>query len=135
MSKKCLFPRVISPLNYDKSAWSDLHSLGEFGPSLTVQAQKEEADINTIVRNFGVTGQLPQGLRMPEYGDFDIVDDYRTAIEAVRAAEANFLKVPSALRERLGHDPARFLDFCADPANLEEMRALGLAVPGPVASA
>ncbi|AXH76062.1 MAG: internal scaffolding protein [Microviridae sp.] len=131
-TKKCVFPRVLSGLNYDRAAWSDMHGLECKDPSLAVQSQKDEADINTIVRNFGVTGQLPQGVRIPSYGDFDSVDDYRTAIDAVRAAEASFLAMPSDLRARLGHDPARFVEWCADVGNLEEMRKLGLAVPAPV---
>lgn len=130
-----MFPRVLNPLNFDRGAWSDRHALDDFGPSLAVQSQKDEADINTIVKNFGVTGKLPEGVRIPSYGDFDVVDDYRTAIEMVREAEVNFMKLPSALREKLGHDPARFVDYCADPSNLEEMRTLGLAPSAPVASA
>ncbi|AXH76602.1 MAG: internal scaffolding protein [Microviridae sp.] len=122
-------PRFLDASKYDKRAWSDLHAIDDFGPSLTVQSQKEEADINNIVAAFGVTGQLPQGVRVPTYGDFDAVDDYRTAIEMVREAEANFLKLPSDLRARLDHDPARFVDFASDPSNLEEMRKLGLAPP------
>lgn len=122
-------PRVVNFLKLNLAEWSDAHGLACEDVSLAVQSQKEEADINTIVRNFGVTGQLPQGVRVPSYGDFDGVDDYRTAIDAVRAAEASFLAMPSALREKLGHDPARLVDYCADPANLEEMRSLGLAPP------
>jgi len=126
------FPRNRFLGGFDRSKWSKAHSLECLDPSLTIQSQKEEADINTIVRNFGVTGQLPQGVRIPEYGDFDAVDDFRTAVEAIRAAEASFLAMPSALRARLDNDPARFVEWCADPSNLEEMRTLGLAVPAPV---
>lgn len=126
------FPRVRFLGGFDRAKWSAAHVLKCLDPSLTVQSQKEEADINTIVRNFGVTGQLPQGVRVPEYGDFDAVDDFRSAIEAIRAAEASFLAMPSELRARLDHDPARFVEWCADVGNLEEMRKLGLAVPAPV---
>lgn len=99
------------------------------GPGKTIQSQKDEADINVIVRNFGVTGQLPQGVRVPTYGDFtDCVTDYRSAIEIARAAEESFLALPSDFRARLENDPQRFLEYCADPNNREEMRKLGLAV-------
>lgn len=136
MSKKCEIPKFRNSVNFDRAAWSDLHGLECKDPSLTIQSQKEEADINTIVRNFGVTGQLPQGVRVPSYGDFDGVDDYRSAIDAVRAAEDSFLAMPSDLRARLGNDAGRFVEWCADVNNLEEMRKLGLAVPaaGPGAS-
>lgn len=102
-------------------------------PSLAVQSQKDEADINNIVRSFGVTGKLPQGVRVPTYGDFDSVSDYRTALEAIKDAEKSFLAMPSELRQRFRHDPQQFLEFCADPSNLEEMRKLGLAVAAPAA--
>lgn len=115
--------------NYDPVEVSNATGLECRDPSLAVQSQKDEADINTIVRNFGVTGQLPVGVRTPIYDDFDEVIDYRTAIERAREAEASFLAMPSELRARLDHDPQKFLEYCADPANLEEMRSLGLAVP------
>lgn len=47
-------------------------------PTRAVQSQKEDADINTIVRNFGITGKAPISARVPTYGDFEGVDDYQT---------------------------------------------------------
>lgn len=114
-------------LNYDKKAASLETGLACLDKSLAVQGQKDEADINTIVRNFGVTGRLPEAIRIPTYGDFDGVSDYREAIEAVRAAEESFGKLPSELRAKLQNDPQKFLEYCADPGNVEEMRKLGLA--------
>lgn len=119
--------------SYDRKEVSVATGLFCTEPSLAVQSQKDEADINTIVRNFGITGKLPQGVRIPEYGDFDGVSDYRDAIERVREAEDNFMKLPAELRDRLNHDPARFVEYCADKANLEEMRKLGLAPAAPAA--
>lgn len=118
--------------HYDAKAASDASGISGFGPGKTIQSQKEEADINTIVRNFGVTGKLPQGVRIPTYGDFDGVSDYREALHAIRDAEKAFLQMPSDLRAKLGNDPQRFVEWCADKGNLEEMRKLGLAVPAPV---
>jgi len=121
------FPRVRTISNIDRAAWSKAHGLACADPSLAVQSQKDEADINTIVRNFGVTGRLPQTLRLPEYGDFSGIDDYRTAIEAVRRAEANFLAIPSSIRAEFNNDPGAFADFCSDSANLPKLREWGLA--------
>lgn len=97
--------------------------------SRTVQSQAEEADINTIVRRFGVTGVMPQGLRPPTYQDFEGIFDFQTAQNAVIAAEKAFMAVPADIRARFGNDPARFVEFCSDIKNIEEMRKLGLAVP------
>jgi len=129
-----LFPKVRAFSNLKRAEWSDAHGLKCEDPSRAVQSQKDEADINNIVKAFGVTGQLPVGVKVPTFGDFDGVSDYREAIEVVRAAEAAFLAVPSALREKLGHDPQKFLEWCADEGNLEEMRKLGLAVPAVAAT-
>lgn len=120
--------RRVDTLN--KREWSDLHGLECRDPSRAVQSQKDEADINTIVRNFGVTGKLPASVRVPSYGDFDTVTDYRSALEAIIAAEDSFAQMPSELRARLGHDPARFVDWCADSNNRDEMRKLGLLAEG-----
>lgn len=102
-------------------------------PSLAIQSQKAEADINNIVRNFGVTGRLPASVRLPEYGDFDTVSDYRSAIEAVRAAEAEFSKIPATIRAEFQNDPHAFATYCLDPSNLARLREWGLAPTPPAA--
>jgi len=114
---------------YDAKEASDAVALRCLDPSLAVQSQKEEADINTIVRNFGVTRKLPLTTRVPTYGDFEGVDDYQTALESIRIAEASFMALPSEVRKRFDHNPQLFVEFCSDSANLAEMRKLGLAVP------
>lgn len=116
---------------YDARKVSDDTGLECLDASLAVQSQKDEADINHIVRMFGVTGKLPQSVRVPTYGDFDGVDDYQSALAAIREAEDAFAKMPSEVRIRFGHDPQQFVEFCSDESNLEEMRKLGLAVPAP----
>lgn len=115
--------------NYDMFEASRQSALRCEDPSLTVQSQKEEADINTIVRRFGLTGELPQGVRVPSYGDFDVVNDYRSALEALDSAKRSFAAMPSEVRRRFDNDPGAFVEFCSDSRNLEEMRKLGLAVP------
>lgn len=100
-------------------------------PSLAVQSQKDEADINNILRNFGVTGTVNVPVVLPSYGDFDGIDDYRSALEAVKAAQDSFAALPSNVRERFHNDPGAFLEFCDNPKNLPELRALGLANPEP----
>jgi phage internal scaffolding protein len=99
---------------------------------LTKQSFKEECDINTIVRMFGVTGKVPANVRMPTYGDFEDVGDFREAMEAINAASASFAEMPSEVRERFSNDPAKFVDFCSNEANKAEAERLGLTVPKPV---
>lgn len=126
-----VFPRCRSSVNFDRRAWADAHGLLCPEPTRTIQSQEADANINNIVRNFGVTGKLPESIRVPQFGDFDSVSDYREAIHAVREAERSFLAMPSALRDELGHDPQRFLEYCADPSNLDNLRKYGLAPPAP----
>lgn len=115
-----------SAFNYDREKASDETGLICPEETLTQQHQREEADINTIVKRFGLTGQLPSNVRMPQYGDYTAVDDYQTALNAVMAADEVFMQMPWDIRKRFNHDPAQLLEFCADPKNLEEAKKLGL---------
>lgn len=103
-------------------------------PSLAIQSQKDEADINKLVRDFGVTGRMPASTRLPTYGDFEGVDDYQSAVHAVREADAAFLAVPSSIRREFNNDPQAFIDFCSQPENLPKLQEWGLA-PVPAGSA
>lgn len=114
--------------NYDTNAASDESGLKCEDLSKTQQHQKEEADINTIVKRFGLTGQLPSNVRVPTYGDFTGVSDYQSALNAVMAAEASFMAMPVDIRARFNHDPEQFVEFCSNPDNTDEMIKLGLAV-------
>lgn len=96
--------------------------------SLAVQSQKEESDINEIVRRFGLTGKLPENVRVPQYQDFEDVFDFQSAMNAVAAANQSFSAMPAEVRFRFGNDPQRFLEFCSKEENIPEMIKLGLAV-------
>lgn len=117
-----------TPYNYDTNAVSDETGLECLDESKAIQSQKEEADINTIVRRFGLTGQLPVNARMPEYGDFTGITDYQSALNAVMSADETFMQMPADVRVRFGNDPKKFVEFCLDPANAEEAAKLGLTV-------
>lgn len=125
-SDAALFLR--SGFNYDSDTVSLNTGLACKDASLAQQNQKEEADINTIVRRFGLTGELPSAKAMPQYGDFTHVTDYQSALNAVKEAEDAFAALGSKVRKRFHNSPAEFMDFMADPANLEEAITLGLAV-------
>lgn len=111
---------------YDTDKASDDSAQGNFGESMTIQSQAEDADINVMLKRFGVTGQMPQGVRTPEYGDFTTVTDFRSAVHAVMQAEDSFMAMPAETRERFKNDPQLFLEFCGDSKNVLEMEKLGL---------
>lgn len=117
-----------SPFAYDVKAASDEAATVPVGESLTVQSHSEDADINVIVKRFGLTGTMPVNHRVPEYGDYSQVGSYADALAVVRAADSHFMEMPAEVRSRFQNSPQIFLDFCNDPANMQEMVKLGLAV-------
>lgn len=100
--------------------------------SLTQQNFKDETDINVLLERFKVTGVMPAAVRLPSYGDFTGVNDFRTAMDAVRNAMDGFMALPANLRARFENDPQRLLEFLSDENNRDEAVKLGLlkAQPG-----
>ena len=118
--------RVKNPITYDRDKNSDLAKLVFTRPSRTKQSFRDECDINNILRQFNVTGQLPAGSVQPQYGDFSGITDYQSALNAVMAAQDSFLQLPAKVRAKFDNDPAFFVEFASDEANRDEMKALGL---------
>jgi phage internal scaffolding protein len=114
--------------NYNVDYVSNQYGVECLDESLAVQSAAIDADINTIVRRFGITGELPQDVRVPLLDDFDQVFDFQSAQNALVAARESFMQMPADVRDRFQNDPHRFVEFCSNPANLPEMRKLGLAV-------
>lgn len=117
--------------NYDRDAASNESGLECLDESLAIQSAEDESNINTIVRRFGLTGQLPDDVRMPQTGDFTGVPDFHTAMNLVRAAQEEFLRVPADIRARFGNDPQAFMHFLEDGSNRAEAEKLGLLKPVP----
>lgn len=122
-------PFVRSTYNYDADLASYDSGLLCEDLSLAVQDARDEVDINTIVRRFGLTGQLPDEVRVPQYGDFVGLHDYHSAMNAVADANESFDALPADLRSRFNNDPAVFVEFCLDERNRDEMTKLGLLKP------
>lgn len=94
--------------------------------SMTKQSFKDESDINFIMRKYSQTGFLnPALLRDADYLDVENLS-FQEAMNIVVSAQDDFDSLPSVIRKRFGNDPAQFLDFVGDEANIEEMRTLGL---------
>lgn len=116
---------IRSLFNYDRDAVSVDSGLVCEDESLALQSAKDEVDINTIVRKFGLTGELPNDIKMPQSGDFTDVPDFHSAMNIVRAAQEEFLRVPADIRARFSNDPQRLMSFLEDPSNYDEARKLG----------
>lgn len=123
-------PFVRNPYNYDTNKASDEAGLLCEDPSLTQQSFAEEADINTIVRRFKLTGQLPSNVRAPEFGEFTESRDFHELMNFVVKANESFEAMPAEVRYRFHNDPAEFVDFCSDLTKRDEAAKLGLVFKG-----
>lgn len=119
----------IGPLHgYDVKAVSLATSTDCGAESLVQQQFKDECDVNTIVRRFGLTGEIPLTRMEGVYGDFSEVTDFDSALEAVTRAQESFMSVPAEVRERFGNDPGRLLAFVQTAKKQAMVDELGLDV-------
>lgn len=99
-------------------------------PSMTKQAFVAECDINNILKQYRLTGQIRHITAKAAQGAYqDLPDplDFQDAMNIVLEAQTSFATLPSQVRDRFGNDPEQFLQFMADPANQDEIIKLGLA--------
>jgi len=115
--------------NYDRDELSIATGLSCPEPTLAQQHPKDEVDINNILYKYTQTGILPIGSHEPAYGDFSMVNDYHTAMNAIKNAQNAFNDLPAVLRERFANDPANLIDFLNDDNNRSEAEKLGLIIP------
>jgi len=125
--KKAIFLRT--PYNYDLDAASNESGLHCEDVTLTQQHFKDECDINNILRQFNITGLLPEAPLSPRYGDFTGIGDYHSALNQVIAAEDEFMRLPAQIRSRFDNDPANLIDFLEKSENKDEAIKLGLVNP------
>lgn len=103
-------------------------------PSLTVQDEKDETDINYIVNKYadgqkGIAtldlGDSSQYAYL-QFGDATLPGDYSTALELVSGVREEFYTLPAYVRAKFGHDPLIFIDHLNDPETLEYLQQQGL---------
>lgn len=103
-------------------------------PSLTIQDEKEETDINYIVNKYadGHKGIMTLDLgdssqyAYLQFGDATLPGDYSTALELVSGVREEFYSLPAYVRAEFGHDPMNFINRLNDPATLEYLQQQGL---------
>lgn len=123
-------------LPYDYQADQDMRVLTQLvchTPSLTQIHHADDADINILVKRFGIDKMpLPPEANDPRwYGDVSDIPDLRTALGTVREAQERFQALPARLRGRFANDPALMWEFVNDPQNAEEAVTLGLLARNP----
>jgi phage internal scaffolding protein len=119
-------PFLRTPYNYDRDAASNESGLLCEEATLTQQHFKDETDINNILRQFNITGLLPESPLSPRYGDFTGISDYQSALNAVIAAESEFDALPAQIRARFDNNPEELINFLQNAENKDEAIALGL---------
>lgn len=95
----------------------------------TRQDMADDADINVIVKRFGLTGQLPVVRpKIPLEADFRDAGDFDlgSALRFVRQADAAFMAYPAEIRAKFDNDPSLFVAFVENPRNKEECIRLGI---------
>lgn len=105
-----------------------------YPPSRTKQAHVAECDINNILKQYKLTGQIRHISAKAAQGSYqDLPDpqDFQDSMNLILQAEHAFSTLPAHVRARFGNDPAQFLGFMGDPANADEMVKLGLATAPP----
>lgn len=103
-------------------------------PSMTRQSEMEACDIHNVLKQFsqqGFENLVRENAARGQYADLPDEIDYQASLNTVMAAQASFATLPSQVRERFGNDPARFLEFVANPGNRDEAIRLGLVEPPP----
>lgn len=122
-----------------KTAYDPVEEHDHFGieftmPSLTVQDEKDETDINYIVNKYadGQKGIATLDLgdssqyAFLQFGDATLPGDYSTALELVSGVREEFYTLPAYVRAKFGHDPMNFINQLNNPETLEYLRQEGL---------
>lgn len=98
------------------------------GETLTEQAHKKACDTTNIVRRYLKTGVVDHyNSRTPIDGMVDPGIDFKQAMDIVARGKSAFESQPAQLRAQFDHDPQKFVDFCLNPANADQLVAMGLA--------
>lgn len=98
----------------------------EKSPGRTRQEDLERSNINNIVSRYHKTGELPVKNREVFFADVSALPDFQSAMEIVDKAREGFMSLPAVVRALHDNDPAKFVDWTADPANRDEMVRMGL---------
>ncbi|AXL15404.1 internal scaffolding protein [Microviridae sp.] len=108
------------------------HGFETEGESLTQQHFSEESEINNIIAYHDRTGiikNVQQGVA--QYGDYSEINEYRENLDMIRAADENFMRLPSDIRRKFNNNAGDFFEFATNPQNEQELVDMGLAKARP----
>lgn len=102
---------------------------GELQVSMTKQSFAQESEINNIMAKYEKTGLIEHVKAHSGYADMPAGLDYQAALQMTIEADIAFNELPALVRKEFDNDPFQFLEFVADPDNVERMGELGLLNP------
>ena len=115
---------VRTPYNYDRDEVSKNTALICEDESLAQQNMKDDADLNIMIRKYGV---LPaQQVNWKEFDATVIPRDYHELQNMMKEADAAFLSLPGEMRQSVDNDPEKFLQMY--DAKIAEIKAAEKAV-------
>lgn len=96
--------------------------------TIVQQNEKDNADINVIMRRFGATQTIPVELIRDSgvFDDFSGVVDFQEAMEAGARMKQAFDLLPAATRAELNNDPRELVAVLNDPAQVDRAVKLKL---------
>lgn len=94
-------------------------------PSMTIQSDAHLADIHQIMKSYGQEGKGLESLNDAEgtYADVTEFTDLADAMNQAKAAEQDFMKLPSKYRELFDHKVENWLDAAHDTDKREAIHA------------
>lgn len=93
--------------------------------SMTVQSDAHLADVNRIMKEFGLDGSAMLDETALIFADVSEFTDLQDALNQAKVAENEFMKLPSKVREIFGHDVAVWLDTAHDEDKRAALVAAG----------
>lgn len=107
--------KYITPLNTKRQATVNLDK------SMTKQEFKNDCDPTLILKKYQATGLLEHAnTYQPVFGEQSSMS-YHEAKQATAAAESMFQNLPSSIRADFNQNVGEYLDFVADPKNVQDM--------------
>lgn len=99
------------------------------GKRMTVQSDKNQANINSIVRRIEKGGMLHNlNSGTPFYGDVSEYAGLQDAIIKVQNANEMFMDMSPEIRKRFNNNPVELVDFLRDEKNTQEAIDLGMVI-------
>ncbi|AXL15043.1 internal scaffolding protein [Microviridae sp.] len=100
-------------------------------PSMTQQHQKDECDVNNIMKRYVKTGIIDHiNQHKPFYGEVSALT-YHESMNQIITANNMFQELPSQVRKKFHNSPEEFLEYVSDPENVSNLVDLGLAERSP----